>query len=242
MYIGVAGLVALAMLVGAMLWGPTSLKAGLGSTTDQPNSSAAGLPESTSSPYTTEPTTTAPTTTPITTAPTRGPVVPPPDPGPTVVRVPNVVGKSFEEAQNVLQDAGFTVNRTDVHTAGAPDTVVRTNPAAGAEAEAGSEVTVSVNLGTPGGQVPDVVGQSLTDASSALHAAGFTRINAPKQTVTDPSQDGKVLAQSPSAGQSVPTNTLVSLTVGELACSGGGGTPGGGGSGVPSPPPGCGGN
>ena len=53
-------------------------------------------------------------------------------------------------------------------------------------------------------------------AQQTLQASGF-KSHITYQPVTDPSQDGVVLAQSPVGGTQAPQKTKVELTVGQLA-------------------------
>jgi serine/threonine-protein kinase len=63
--------------------------------------------------------------------------------GPVLVPVPNVVGKQFAEAENLLQQAGFTVERRSVF-GGFFGTVRFQTPAAGRMAPKGSTVIVTL--------------------------------------------------------------------------------------------------
>jgi serine/threonine-protein kinase len=58
--------------------------------------------------------------------------------------VPDVVGKSQEVAQALLQAAGFNVSVKTVDSAGTPGTVVDQNPAGKSKQDKGSTVTISV--------------------------------------------------------------------------------------------------
>lgn len=63
--------------------------------------------------------------------------------GPPLVTVPNVVGKQFDQAQQILQAAGFKVVRRDV-LSGFFGTVRAQDPAGGAQVPKGSTVTLLV--------------------------------------------------------------------------------------------------
>ncbi|HYY81242.1 MAG TPA: protein kinase, partial [Actinomycetes bacterium] len=62
-------------------------------------------------------------------------------------------------------------------------------------------------------QVPDVRGRLVEEARSILQQAGL-RVRVISIRVQDPSQVGRVLDQSPAAGQTVPSGTVVNLAVG----------------------------
>ena len=61
--------------------------------------------------------------------------------------VPDVAGKTWDEASKLLQDAGYEPVASYVYDDSvAPGTALSTDPAAGAKADSGSSVTVSVAL------------------------------------------------------------------------------------------------
>src|SRR5690606_39195390 len=89
--------------------------------------------------------------------------------GPEAVEVPDVVGQSYEEAEAALEEAGLSVEREEQETTEEePGTVLEQDPAAGEEAAPGDTVTLTVAVEPEGVQVPDVVGQQLTDAQATL--------------------------------------------------------------------------
>jgi serine/threonine-protein kinase len=78
----------------------------------------------------------------------------------------------------------------------------------------GSRVTVTVSKGPKTSEVPVVTGDALADAEQLLKSAGFES-TVVQQDVTDPSQDGLVLAQDP-AGGPLEEGSTVTLFVGHL--------------------------
>ena len=104
------------------------------------------------------------------------------------VDVPDVVGQTVEEATANLERAGFDVSvGAPVDSDKATNIVVEQNPSG--QAAAGATITISPSNGN-GATVPDVTGQSPTEANAALVAAGFTTVeregscNAEGATVT----------------------------------------------------------
>jgi serine/threonine-protein kinase len=134
--------------------------------------------------------------------------------GPKQVGVPNVVGQQYENAAGALKGAGFNVSRVDVANAAQPDTVVSQSPGAGANVDKGSTVTLSVSKGPAMADVPTVTGNDVDTAKQRLEQAGLT-VSVIQQDVTDPTQDGLVLAQSPSHGK-LQQGSTVTITVGKL--------------------------
>jgi serine/threonine-protein kinase len=125
------------------------------------------------------------------------------------VKVPDVTGKSFDDANAALTGAGFTVKRTDDFSDEvASGTVIETTPAGGPEAAFGSEVSVVVSKGPELVAVRDVRGMKLDDAASALEAAGL------QVGVNGPYRPGKkVQTQTPGPGEQVKKGTTVSVSV-----------------------------
>jgi serine/threonine-protein kinase len=91
------------------------------------------------------------------------------------VNVPDVTGKSFDDASTALTAAHFKVVRagdqfSNSQPAGA---VISTNPAANEQAAYGSTVTVVVSKGPDRVTVPDLHNLTLSDATKRLHTAGL---------------------------------------------------------------------
>jgi beta-lactam-binding protein with PASTA domain len=140
------------------------------------------------------------------------------------IKVPDLAGKTREEASQLLQQAGL--NPSFQEQDGEPaNTVVSQNPPAGTGVDKGSTVTVVVNkpkclidqfgikLGCDnnGGQgqgqgqdqipVPNVVGQNVHDAKKALRDAGF-------QVNVSGFGGDTVKIQVPNSGQAVRGSTI----------------------------------
>jgi serine/threonine-protein kinase len=129
----------------------------------------------------------------------------------TEVTVPNVVGKTFDEANTQLTQLGLTVQRVDQETLDQPaGTVLATNPAADAKAARGSPVQVTVAVEPPV-DVPNVVGQEQTAAQTILQAAGFQVTVAPVQTSAQP--PGTVVATDPAGGTKAAKGSVITMQV-----------------------------
>jgi serine/threonine-protein kinase len=131
--------------------------------------------------------------------------------GPEPVDVPNVVGKTQDEAENILGQAGFsvTVDENQVFDATVPaGSVVSQTPASG-QAERGSQVTLVISKGPDASQlvsVPFVVGRDEESARKRLEEAGLG---------VDVQRNGngfdRVFQQNPSPGTQVPVGTVVTI-------------------------------
>ncbi len=132
------------------------------------------------------------------------------------IAMPNVVGQESQTAQQLLQQAGFQVAVQSEQSDSVPSgRVTRTDPGANAMVKRGSSVTMFVSTGPQNVSVPNVVGQMQNQASQTLQQAGF-QVFVSQQNSNNPSDNGRVLAQNPAAGQQQPKGSGVTLTVGRF--------------------------
>ena len=134
--------------------------------------------------------------------------------GPPTAGVPDVTGQPQTAAANRLGQAGFQVRTTneasDSVTSG---NVIRTDPAAGADAAQGSTVTIVVSTGPDRVAVPDVVGDSQSTAEQAISGAGLSV--SVQKVASGPTNAGIVSGQSPGAGTQVNPGSTVTIQVGD---------------------------
>jgi serine/threonine-protein kinase len=134
--------------------------------------------------------------------------------GPRTAGVPSVVNEPYANAAGALKGAGFRVVRSDVSNGAPEGTVIGQSPSAGTEVAVGSTVTVSVSKGPQLVTIPSVTQDDRQTATQLLQQAGLT-VTVVQQDVTDPTQDGLVLAQDPTGGK-VQQGSAVTITVGHL--------------------------
>jgi eukaryotic-like serine/threonine-protein kinase len=132
------------------------------------------------------------------------------------IAVPNVVGRSFEDAKSALEGEGFVVKRTDQNSNIDPNTVIDTKPPAGAELDRGATVTVIVSKGPKDVAIPNVEGLDEETARQQLEDAGFTASVSDEPT-DDPANDGFVLAQDPPGGNRAQQGATVVIFVGRFS-------------------------
>ncbi|HEY6568316.1 MAG TPA: transglycosylase domain-containing protein [Actinomycetota bacterium] len=129
--------------------------------------------------------------------------------------VPNVVGLTSAEAIAALQAAGFRATLVDVDSTQPAGTVVAQVPGGGASADLGIAIRLDISTGRePDRGVPGVVGMRTAAASAVLDDAGF-EVQVRTVEVTDPTENGVVLSQSPSPGTPTSPGSIVTITVGE---------------------------
>jgi serine/threonine-protein kinase len=132
--------------------------------------------------------------------------------GPGEATIPDLAGQGRLAARRQLTAAGFRIaeRRENSDTVG-ENRVIATSPAAGTKLERRQTVTLVISSGKRRSLVPDVVGQSLADARSALQDAGFTVKTTERASAGE--DPGTVLDQTPPAGTTTAVGTTISLVV-----------------------------
>ena len=127
--------------------------------------------------------------------------------GHTPATVPNIPQTyTFDQAQAALQAVGLTAtqNNQSSTTVSSGD-VISTNPASGAQAPYGSSVTVNVSTGPPTTTVPNVIQDTVSQATSALQQDGLS------VSGVSGSPNNNVVGTQPSVGSTVPTGSSIQL-------------------------------
>ncbi len=131
--------------------------------------------------------------------------------GPDRRSVPELVGKTQEQATTALTEIGLAVGvvtpKFDKTDAG---TVLSSDPPAGEPLRPQTSVALVVSKGVELLAVPDVRDQSQTAAGKALVAAGFA--SSIKEVFSETVDKGAVLEQSPASGRA-PRGSTVTLQV-----------------------------
>jgi serine/threonine-protein kinase len=134
--------------------------------------------------------------------------------GPAQGVVPDVVGKTEDDARAVLEGAGFSVTVTPKEDPTAKaGTVLDQNPAKGAAAARGTPVTITVAAVPSKVEVPGVVGATQNTATATLSGKGL-KVVVKDTPVDSPDTDGLVQTQTPAAGTTVDGGSTVTITVG----------------------------
>ena len=132
---------------------------------------------------------------------------------PTRAVLPPVVGESLNTARTVLQNQGFsTINVLTVADPKAAQTVIGENPVAGKRVDTSSVVTLTVSSGPGSANVPSVIGNTVGQAKQLLIQAGL-KAGPIERRASSSVPSGEVIDTSPSAGQSLPAGSKVTLVV-----------------------------
>ena len=136
--------------------------------------------------------------------------------GPPPVKVPDVTSETVAQAKSSLEGppGQFTVTTTsEISTTTTPGTVISQSPVGGSSVKPGTTVNLIVAKAPPTVAVPNVVGKKRGAAEAMLGAASFPA-TVQRQDVSNKSQGGVVLSQSPASNQMVNKGTTVTIIVG----------------------------
>jgi serine/threonine-protein kinase len=126
------------------------------------------------------------------------------------VPIPTLTGKTWTDAEKALKDLGLKPVRHEVPGGKTKGIVVGTAPAEGEKVTVGSTVTVKVAAGPTITPVPSVVGETLTQAITDLHNAGF---NVNPTYVDNNATKDTIVGQSPAPTTPKPAGTIVNVQV-----------------------------
>jgi eukaryotic-like serine/threonine-protein kinase len=125
--------------------------------------------------------------------------------------VPDVRGKTRDEAVATLTAANLDVSVTEVYSEQPPGTVTAQSPGPGTRLVEGETVRINVSRGIKQVAVPSVVGESLDAAIAAIEDAGFVAASPVFENAERP--ENTVLAQDPAGGSLQRPGTTIVLTV-----------------------------
>ncbi len=122
--------------------------------------------------------------------------------------VPDIVGKSLEDAQKALGQEGFEkVEYVKVKSNDPENTILSVDPGAGTKAKAATPITVKV---TEAYKVPDTIGKDEETAVALLKQEGYTvTVN----TVYSEATEGTVVTSNPAAGTKLASGSTVTIEV-----------------------------
>ena len=133
--------------------------------------------------------------------------------GGELIEIPNVFEMTQEQARARLEEDGFTVKFTgeaseDVEV----NLAIRSNPAAGTEAEEGSEVEVFISTGAEEFEVPPLIGQNLEAAKRIIEQNGFVLGDVIEEANAE-FAEGTVISQDPNSGVLAGRGAEINVTI-----------------------------
>jgi hypothetical protein len=132
----------------------------------------------------------------------------PPTAEPTTAVVPDLIGKSVDEAKGLAANFEFKANPGQV-TGAQPNTVLTQNPGKDLTRSKGDPLVVTFD---PGVQVPPLVGSRLADATNAILGAKLVQGRITTHCIRT-GMPNLVHDQNPNQGTPVPANTTVTLVI-----------------------------
>ena len=133
--------------------------------------------------------------------------------GPESVKVPDVTGKSEEDARKILNEGGLQAgthisqNSPDVEKG----VVIETKPGNGSEVDVDSNVDLVVSSGMV--EVPDVTGKSAKDACKILEGDDYQLKCKTEEVETEDEDENKVFEQSTTGGSEVKQGSEITVKV-----------------------------
>ncbi len=131
-----------------------------------------------------------------------------------MVTLPNLVGKTFEQAGSELTRRKLSVVQTGAQfdTQWDRGKIISQEPSPGSKLKINSVVKVILSAGTEKVLVPRVIGRNFQNSDEILQEAGLRR-GIVSQVHTPKYAAGKILSQYPQAGAEVGSNTPISLLI-----------------------------
>ena len=135
---------------------------------------------------------------------------------PNDVQVPNLIGKTFDDAKRIAEQQHFTLvesPRSDYSDTMPENQIYQQDPLAGHTIKADKEVNVYRSLGPRLLVVPDLVGTTQDHAAQALESAKFPSPGSVTQEFSETVASGIIIRQSPDRDSKVARNTAVNFAV-----------------------------
>lgn len=128
--------------------------------------------------------------------------------------VPDLEGQMKEDAESMLQAAGFKLGRVSEEASEEPaGTILDQDPSPGTEAEKGTEVNIVVSDGSKAKAImPYLVGKSIGDAQSALTNAGLT-LGSQSYDYSSTYAEGEIMWQQYDANAQLDKGTSVRVRI-----------------------------
>ena len=128
------------------------------------------------------------------------------------VPVPGIVGRTLEEAEQLLKDSKLQWQLQPVESEEEPNIVTDQDPAEGEMVDEYSRVTIYYSKEDDGITVPDVVNQTESSARTAIEGAGLV-VGSVTEVYSNTVESGRVVETDPVVGSSVDEGTTVNITI-----------------------------
>ncbi len=132
--------------------------------------------------------------------------------GPKQVTVPQIIGKSIEEAKTLIKAAGIEIGNISNTGNGSPGSVTQVMPHPGAAITEGKKIDLVI--APLGVEVPSLIGMSTHKARKIIKKTGF-KVGKTRWRYNEYKPANIVLSQKPSAGSKAAPNSEVNLVINE---------------------------
>ena len=128
-------------------------------------------------------------------------------------KVPEVAGQDEAAAKNMMANSGFVVEVEQREDDNVPaGKVITTAPAGGVEVVEGTKIILYVSKGSNKVTVPPLKDMTKEQAANLLASMELTG-SVSGEEFSDDVEEGKIISQSPAAGEKVPKNTAITYVV-----------------------------
>ena len=133
----------------------------------------------------------------------------------TTVNVPDVRGLPIEEARSLIAAKNLTVGTIDetYSSSFSIGEVVNQSPEAGTPVTEGTAMTLVISLGTETVEVPDLRGDTLSEAKNELESVGL-HLGDDSYESSDEGSKNRVISQSIKGGKEVQKGTYIDIIIG----------------------------
>ncbi|MFC9965593.1 MULTISPECIES: Stk1 family PASTA domain-containing Ser/Thr kinase [Nocardia] len=134
---------------------------------------------------------------------------------PDQVAVPDLSGKTAQQAESELVKAGFSVavqQKPDGKVA--PGNVIATQPLGGSRIDEGSTVTLQVSTGPAQVAVPRILGMTQAEAEQALNSTGLQMDPNVQRRASSVADTDRVIGQEPTAGVRIDIEQPIVIVIG----------------------------
>ncbi len=133
--------------------------------------------------------------------------------GGSEIKVPSLLGMTYEDAENLLHEKGLEIERgdevfSDEYKEGE---IVSQSPKPDMKVKRGKVIRVNISKGTGTEIVPSLIGMTQEQAKAALEEKGLTLGNVDSAESEAP--EGTVISQDPGAGVEVNTSQAVNIVL-----------------------------
>ena len=126
--------------------------------------------------------------------------------------IPDVVGKQEDEAQNMLNEKGLSVNVDYKHSDSKIEgEVLEQSVEAGSKAKSGDEITITIATKSEVSTVPNVFNKTQKEAEKLIKDKGF-KVSIVEEE-NDTVEKGKVFLQNPPSGRKLKKSDTVSIFI-----------------------------